>query len=149
MASLFELADSLITDEYAQFNTNLSPHEWSLPLSADLQDYSYKVGFKVISKDSEKFLLFISQLNLKERPAKNSILQSYIQFRDWDMHSINDLPSWSNFICTQFVPAAGSQPAESSVSCGYLPFDNLKLTYDGITDLAKWAQYQQFIADSK
>lgn len=98
MASLFDLADSLINDEYAEFSRQASPYEWQLDLN-EYQDYSFKVGFQTISRNEEKYLLFISQLNSQVRPPANSILQAYFQFRDWDLQSVEGIPSWANFVC--------------------------------------------------
>ena len=70
---------------------------------------------------NDNALVFVQYL--KSTGAKlniDSIMQSYIQFKDWDNMSTVNVPSFMNWVCNTSVPAAASSTDAVSVvgSCG-------------------------------
>lgn len=103
MTSIFDQASSLFKPYTDAGYTLTGRTEWTgvAAGSATAGMFDLTGGFALAKKSSGSLLLIATDLNYRTSlvPAKDSVMQTYLQFRDWDNQSKPDVPSWLNLVC--------------------------------------------------
>ena len=112
MTSVFDSASFLIQPYTAAGYSIASKYSYTAvaPSSTNGGSYDLIGGFALAKRSNDNMLLVVTQLESINAfsPTTNWILQTYLQFRDWDNMSTSTVPSWMNFVCNLTVPATAS-----------------------------------------
>ena len=123
MATVFDSASALLKSYTDAGYTFYAKYEWTgVEVGASTAgSYDLNGGFVVATKaDSQPLLLVVTDLSAVDATvtSTNSVMQTYLQFRDWNGQSTDSVPSWMDFVCNLQVPASGAKTATKTGSCG-------------------------------
>ena len=101
----FSAASSVIQTTYTANGWTVSPkaYDWTAGSEAT---YSMQGSFTTATdSNGDSSVIFVQQLtSTGAKPAASTIMQSYIQFKDWDNQSTLTVPSYMNWRCDTVVP---------------------------------------------